>query len=339
MDLPGYRLKKEADYYYVVLNRSQVDAYHQHQTTLAHVQPLQSPLKCFGRESINPHDQALLSLMLISRGKHRPDFPYSQTAPGDLQPAATNQAQQESSDTTGHDNSVKVIPNDDVTERTDNQENQDCFKADDNKISVIRPSSVKQVVYFIDKEKEDTTSVSSMQVIDDKEDADGEHKNTEQGEEHNKVPLKRIPATTDLLKWKPDSRSTFEKYQDVHIIESHISLPETQVADSEVNHTLSPLTLQSTEAESRKNLRRVQSSTSFEKYKQGRKSKSGKDHINCAPLGSSGHNSPQRRPSGPQTPSRSRQQSGLETPASSCLFDTSSRSSMGEEGIFDIVIL
>ncbi len=46
----------------------------------------------------------------------------------------------------------------------------------------------------------------------------------------------------------------------------------------------------------------------------------------------SGHNTPQRRPSGQQTPNRSRHQSGLQTPVSSYLYDTSSRSSMGEEG-------
>ena len=54
--------------------------------------------------------------------------------------------------------------------------------------------------------------------------------------------------------------------------------------------------------------------------------------ITYAPQDSSGHNTPQRRPSGPQNSGYSWHQSGLQTPASSSLFDTSSGSSMGEEG-------
>ena len=76
-------------------------------------------------------------------------------------------------------------------------------------------------------------------------------------------------------------------------------------------------------------LRKTQSSASFEKYKLSHDSQARKGEQGATPM--SGQGTPGRHHSGPQTPVRSRHQSGPQTPQS-CFFSTSSRSSYGEEG-------
>ena len=145
--------------------------------------------------------------------------------------------------------------------------------------------------------------------------------------------LEACPATTERPRKGSDGCIDF------HRLETQSSLPEsvsvTNYQHEKFIRNLSPLTVMGMGLEERRGtrIRRAHSTASFERYKQDKQV-----HINLMKNTStqvtskSGHNTPQRRPSGPQTPNRSRHPSGFQTPLSSCLYDTSSISSMGEEG-------
>ena len=145
--------------------------------------------------------------------------------------------------------------------------------------------------------------------------------------------LEASAASVDL------SRKDSDGFIDFHRLEAQSSLPEsisiTHEQHEKLTRNLSPLTVMSMDLEEKRGtrIRRAHSTASFERYKQDKQV-----HINLMKNTStqvtskSGNNTPQRRPSGPQTPNRSRHPSGFQTPLSSCLYDTSSISSMGEEG-------
>ena len=148
--------------------------------------------------------------------------------------------------------------------------------------------------------------------------------------------LEACPATTDLQRKDWDGCMEFYK------LEPQCSLPESISVSSEqiekLSRNLSPLTVMGMDLEEKRGtrIRRAHSTASFEKYKQDKQV-----HINLMrntmssqATSKSGHNTPQRRPSGPQTPNRSRHPSGFQTPLSSCLYDTSSISSIGDGGYY-----
>ena len=156
---------------------------------------------------------------------------------------------------------------------------------------------------------------------------------TEKPVEGGKV-LEASTATTNLR------RKDLDGCMEFHKLETQSSLPESIIVSSEqhekLSRNLSPLTVMGMDLDEKRGtrIRRAHSTASFERYKQDKQV-----HINLMrnttssqSSSKSGHNTPQRRPSGPQTPNRSRNPSGFHTPLSSCLYDTSSISSMGEEG-------
>lgn len=147
--------------------------------------------------------------------------------------------------------------------------------------------------------------------------------------------LEACPAKTDLT--RKDSDGCMEFYK----LETQSSLPEsisvTNDEHEKLTRNLSPLTVMGMDLEGKRGtrIRRAHSTASFERYKQDKQV-----HINLmrnvtsSHASRSGNNTPQRWPSGPETPNRSRNPSGFQTPLSSILYDTSSISSMGEEGTF-----
>ncbi len=182
-----------------------------------------------------------------------------------------------------------------------------------------------------------------FQVLDDREEQDetlrvevNKTRNLGEPVEDDSVveggkPLEACPATTDLLRKHSDGCMDFYK------LETQSSLPESLSISGEqhekLSRNLSPLTVISMDQTERRTMRirRAHSTASFERYKQVQINLVRNTAAQQAES-KSGTNTPQRRPSGPQTPSRSRHASGLQTPISSCLYDTSSISSMGEEG-------
>ena len=101
--------------------------------------------------------------------------------------------------------------------------------------------------------------------------------------------------------------------------------PDSQ-GQSNVQRQLSPLTVAGVDSKNT-SMRRVHSSASFEKYKQGHP-------VLGSASSKSGGTTPIGRATDVQTPTRSHHPSGLHTPVSSSMYYPSSRSSVGEEGQF-----
>ena len=95
---------------------------------------------------------------------------------------------------------------------------------------------------------------------------------------------------------------------------------------------LSPLTLIGAETE-KKCMRRAHSSASFEKYKH-EKMKAAEKQSNPQTPNMSGWSTPQKPPSGSQTPSRSRHHSGIDISTPMSTIETSSRCSIGYDGMY-----
>ncbi len=258
------------------------------------------------------------------------------------------------------DNSVEIIP---PEKEEDNQmtsdmpeADADAFRPEDIRISVIRPSPVKEMhlaaidLDEVDKDREylsENTSGSSIQILDDSPLEIHPPQRAELPQVENKEADKETTCEThsEKTKGKRETRSAdFERSRSADKADDHVvkdvqrSISEGQVIckgrDDSVfeeadnpGRTLSPLTVMSMDLGSKRSMKRVHSSTSFEKYKVSQPTKTGQGQPR------SGRNTPTRKPSGPQTPSRSRHQSGLQTPQSGSVFDTSSRSSVGEEGM------
>lgn len=221
------------------------------------------------------------------------------------------------------------------------------FRAEDIRISVIRPSPVKEMASratnMTDKTKGDiseSTSTSSIQVLDDGEDMiraslsrDNMWFESAEDTPNTEVELQDLQSTQrrDSKDSEKDCEESLmpSRRQSEGLVTSKL-LAESgsmdAVMDVRKTQQLSPLTVAS-DGGDKKGMKRAHSSASFELRA---------EKMAAAAViiqGGSGRNTPQRRQSGPQTPIRSRHQSGLQTPMSAfSLLDTSSRSSVGEEG-------
>lgn len=151
MDVPGYKLAKEGQYYYLFRDKA-----------LAHAQAVSSKLQELNDIPLN----ALTSPPIVKDPIVKPG-----EVPPELQSAlaaeiVSQQHETEETSPSGKlhlDNSVEVLH---IDADKFHDESHGCFKAEDIKISVIRPSPVKEVPTspVCDRDNEDATSGSSIQV-------------------------------------------------------------------------------------------------------------------------------------------------------------------------------
>ena len=151
MDVPGYRLAKESIYYYLFKDKA-----------LAHAQAISSKLRELNDIPLNAlTSPPIIKDPVVKSGEVHPDLQRALAA--EIATQAEHMVQNTSLAELHQDNSVEILAVD-VDKYLG--ESPECFKAEDIKISVIRPSPVKEVPTsaVCDKDNEDATSGSSIQV-------------------------------------------------------------------------------------------------------------------------------------------------------------------------------
>ena len=315
MKLNGFGLKKAGVYYYLYMDQAQVNF-------MVHAQAISSALsECLDGNDANTNLTSALSLCPNYRDVRNSNLAASKTEKKDDGGSVYDTHGEAENDKDGddvHDTSIEVIeedhnnpPEDHLLEDIESA----TFTAEDIKISVTRPSPMKEAAKWSSQSSEDVqtdkkggsiSSASSIQVLDETErDTDPKDESTL---DSVRSPTSKPVAPCQFGTETSMLGGTASVSADDVLNKTHASVPE---ADRQL-------------------LRHVQSTPCVERYRFDRA---------ASVISKSGHNTPQRRTSGPQTPLRSRHHSGagVHTPLSTCSFlDTSSRSSMGEEGMNNI---
>ena len=352
INLPGYHLNKERGYYYLFMDRARAD-------TIAHAQAISCALQDLDNYPLTAYEPEANEVLHASQSEpslHRTEqrqplhLEWTDGKSGARQAEEAvhpSQRRKESVVVLSQDGDEKKVEEEDSDRTEDTQGKEGAtFRAEDIKISVIRPSPVKEAPSSIlasftssgEKEKDisETTSGSSIQILDDRDlvteeapDAEGQpqHKmkgSSQKGERDGVT----FNDTVDLVSEKdydeePVSAAELVKDPGEAVKEAGLTVsrdvtsqpPDTLTSRPEPS-TVPGQTLNTVLLSDKSGLKRVRSSASFEKYKNTKKANRSQ--------------TPTR--SSPQTPSRSRHQSGPQTPLSGSVFDTSSRSSVGEEG-------
>ena len=147
MDVPGYKLAKEGCYYYLFKDKA-----------LAHAQAVSSKLKELNDIPINAlTSPPIVKDPVVKSGEIHPDLQRAlaaemATQAEHVEGMALMELHQE--------NSVEILP---VDADRYPEEPSECFKPEEIKISVIRPSPVKEVPST--PINDDATSGSSIQVL------------------------------------------------------------------------------------------------------------------------------------------------------------------------------
>ena len=153
MDVPGYKLAREGACYYLFKDKDKV---------LAHAQAISSKLKELN--DIPPNaltSPPIVKDPVVKSGEVHPDLQKALAA--EIATQAQHLEEETSLMELHQENSVEVLS---VDADKYPEEPPEGFKAEDIKISVIRPSPVKEVpsTPLCDKDNEDATSGSSIQV-------------------------------------------------------------------------------------------------------------------------------------------------------------------------------
>ena len=150
MDVPGYKLAKEGACYYLFKDKA-----------LAHAQAVSSKLKELNDIPLNAlTSPPIVKDPMIKSGEVHPELQRALAAEMATQ---AQHLEQGTSLMELQENSVEILS---VDADKYPEEPPEGFKAEDIKISVIRPSPVKEVpsTPLCDKDNEDATSGSSIQV-------------------------------------------------------------------------------------------------------------------------------------------------------------------------------
>jgi hypothetical protein len=318
MNLRGYHLNKQGRFYYLYIDRA-------HATSMAHVHEISNALMCLENDADLTQETVVLPSHIISSPQVR-----AETEP----PPQLTQ-----------DSSVVVLST--LGEDHEDKDNADKFRPEDIKISVIRPSPVKEVprqsieVDFEVREKledqvhmdltdefADRSSSSSIQVIDDKEgDAGLEFTARPDLQRQEALLESSAPDTPSDEVFKDNEGKLFKlpKEAEVRKMFDLDSSKKESPKDSPKDIQVAPRLADKGHCIS---IKRAHSSASFEKYKTERSKIF--QTASVSEVSSTGTITPNRRSSvGLHTPSRMNAPSGLNTPLST--IGTQSRCS----GCFD----